>query len=271
MLISTPISAIPAIVASVREQSNARTAHSLLFRRQQLRNLHKMVLENQTELIAALSKDHGRMEQESFLLDVATVLDACGQALNNLDEWTQHEKVTIGNPLFFFDSCEVRQVSLGAVLIIGTWNLPVQLTLVPLVAAICGGNCAVLKLSEVAVHVSNTLSQLIPKYLDTEAYRVVTGAIPETSALLNEKFDLIFYTGNTQVGKIIMAAAAKTLTPVVLELGGKSPCIVDKNVDIGVSARRIMYGKIVNCGQTCVAPDYVLVILVSNQRLTKLS
>ncbi|HYL51007.1 MAG TPA: aldehyde dehydrogenase family protein, partial [Acidimicrobiia bacterium] len=144
-------------------------------------------------------------------------------------------------------------------LIIGPWNYPVQLVLAPLIGAIAAGNCAVLKPSEVAPHASRTLARILPEYLDPDAVAVVEGAVPETTALLAERFDHVFYTGNGAVGRIVMEAAAKHLTPVTLELGGKSPAIVDRHADVAVAARRIAWGKYVNAGQTCVAPDYVLV------------
>jgi aldehyde dehydrogenase (NAD+) len=135
----------------------------------------------------------------------------------------------------------------------------VQLAIAPLAAAIAAGNCAVVKPSEVTPHVSAALARLVPKYLDREAVALVEGGVPETQALLAERWDHIFYTGNCRVGRIVMEAAAKHLTPVTLELGGKSPCIVDRDCDLDVAARRITWGKFLNAGQTCVAPDYVLV------------
>jgi aldehyde dehydrogenase (NAD+) len=148
---------------------------------------------------------------------------------------------------------------LGVVLVIAPWNYPVQLALVPLIGALAGGNCVVLKPSEVAPATSAVLARLIPRYLDPECVAVVEGGVPETTALLAERFDHVFYTGNGTVGRIVMEAAAKHLTPVTLELGGKSPCLVDSEVDLDVAARRIVWGKFFNAGQTCVAPDYALV------------
>ncbi|HWC17322.1 MAG TPA: aldehyde dehydrogenase family protein, partial [Terriglobales bacterium] len=148
---------------------------------------------------------------------------------------------------------------LGVVLIIGTWNYPVQLTLMPLVAAIAAGNCVIVKPSEVSAATSAALARLMPVYLDSNCIGVVEGGANETAALLNEKFNHIFYTGGARVGKIVAQAAAQSLTPVTLELGGKSPCIVDETANIEVAARRIAFGKFLNAGQTCIAPDYVLV------------
>jgi len=144
-------------------------------------------------------------------------------------------------------------------LIIGAWNYPVQLTLVPLIGAIAAWNCVVLKPSEVSPHTAQLLANILPKYLDKQAYRVVNGGVAETTTLLEQKFDHILYTGNGNVGKIVMRAAAAHLTPVTLELGGKSPAIVDSNVNIVNAARRIAWGRFMNAGQTCIAPDYVLI------------
>ena len=144
-------------------------------------------------------------------------------------------------------------------LIIGAWNYPFQLTLVPLVGAIAAGNAAIIKPSEISPYSAQLLADLIPRYLDPELYQVVNGGVPETSRLLELAFDHIIYTGNGQVGKIVMAAAAKHLTPVTLELGGKSPCFVDRGSDLATVARRVAWGRFVNNGQTCIAPDYVLI------------
>ena len=156
-------------------------------------------------------------------------------------------------------SAEIVPEPLGVVLIIAPWNYPTQLLLAPLVAALAAGNTVVLKPSEVAPATSAAMAELIPQYLDERVVTVVTGGVDETTELLAERFDHIFYTGNGTVGRIVMAAAAKHLTPVTLELGGKSPAIVAADADIDVAARRIAWGKFLNAGQTCVAPDYVLV------------
>jgi aldehyde dehydrogenase (NAD+) len=147
----------------------------------------------------------------------------------------------------------------GVVLIIAPWNYPMSMILAPLVGAVAAGNCAVLKPSEVTRHTSEALARIIPRYLDPEAFTVIEGGVPETTELLEQRFDHILYTGNERVARIVMTAAAKHLTPVTLELGGKSPCLVDKSADLEVAASRIAWGKFINAGQTCVAPDHVLV------------
>jgi aldehyde dehydrogenase (NAD+) len=147
----------------------------------------------------------------------------------------------------------------GVVLIIAPWNYPLSMVAAPLVGAVAAGNCAIMKPSEITTHTSAALAAILPRYLDKDAFAVVEGGVPETTELLEQKFDHILYTGNERVAQIVMMAAAKHLTPVTLELGGKSPCIIDKSADIEVAASRIAWGKFINAGQTCVAPDHVLV------------
>ena len=173
-----------------------------------------------------------------------------------LSRWTKPKRV---GGMRLLGRSQIVQDPLGVVLIISPWNYPVQLLFSPLVGALAAGNAVVLKPSEVTPHTSAVLAKHVPDYLDTEAVALVEGAVEETTALLAERFDHIFYTGNGTVGRIVMEAAAKHLTPVTLELGGKSPCIVDDDVDVETTARRIAWGKFMNAGQTCVAPDYLLV------------
>jgi aldehyde dehydrogenase (NAD+) len=156
------------------------------------------------------------------------------------------------------DKPQIRSQPLGTVLIIGAWNYPIQLVVVGLVGAIAAGNTAILKPSELSENTAQILADLLPQYLDPECVKVVNGAIPESTVLLRLRFDHIMYTGNSQVARIVMRAAAEHLTPVTLELGGKSPVVVDEDVDVRVTARRIVWGRFMNCGQTCIAPDYVL-------------
>jgi len=154
---------------------------------------------------------------------------------------------------------EIVHEPLGVILIIGPWNYPLQLIFNPLIAAFSAGNCAAIKPSEIAANCSSAIARLIPKYLDTSAVKVFEGGVPVTTALLKEKFDHIFYTGNTTIGKVIARAAAEHLTPITLELGGKNPCIIDKDANLSVAAHRIIWGKFTNNGQTCLAPDYLIV------------
>jgi aldehyde dehydrogenase (NAD+) len=235
----------------------------LEWRRKQLEQLKALATENAEELVAALQADFGKPTLEAWTTDVAVVAMDCALALKNLRRWTRPEKVSTPMQQQPGRSRIVRD-PLGVVLIIAPWNYPVQLLLSPLVGAIAAGNCAVLKPSEITPHTSAVLAKLIPKYLDPDCITLVEGAVPETTALLAQRFDHIFYTGNGAVARVVLEAAAKHLTPVTLELGGKSPCIIDRNANIEVAARRIAWGKFLNAGQTCVAPDYIAPTLVRN-------
>ena len=224
----------------------------------QLRRLGALLVERETELLDALAADLGKPAIEGYVTEVAFTRAEIDFALANLDTWVKPEKVTV--PLTQQPAkAQIVREPLGSVLVIGPWNYPLQLVLAPLVAAIAAGNAAVIKPSELAPASSHVLARLIPEYLDPECIAVVEGGIPETTALLAERWDHIFYTGNGTVGRVVMEAAAKHLTPVTLELGGKSPAIVDRHANLGVAAKRIAWGKFINTGQTCVAPDYVLV------------
>src|SRR5262250_3045768 len=190
--------------------------------------------------------------------DVKYISSEADHAIAHLRRWMK--PLPVNTPLVLTPSrTQVRFDPLGVGLIIGAWNYPVMLTLSPLIAAISGGNAAVIKPSEVAPATAEVIARRLPEYLDRAAFSVVRGAAPETTALLEQQWDHIFLTGGTAVAKIVMAAAAKTLTPVVLELGGKSPAIVHSSADLRVAARRIAHGRLSNAGQTCTAPDYVLV------------
>ncbi|MEW6776067.1 MAG: aldehyde dehydrogenase family protein [Bdellovibrionota bacterium] len=249
---------IPSVVESLRKSFQSGRTRPLGWREGQLSALIKMLKEREGEFTQALTKDLGKPQFESFTAELAFVIQEAVLSRKNLRKWARPEKVStplVAQP----GKSEVRKDPLGVTLVIGAWNYPVQLTLAPLIGAIAAGNCAVVKPSEVAAHTSALLAKLVPLYLDQECIRIVEGAIQETTELLDQKWDLIFYTGNGNVAKVIMAAATKNLTPVVLELGGKSPCIVDSDADVTLAARRIAWGKFYNAGQTCTAPDYVLV------------
>jgi aldehyde dehydrogenase (NAD+) len=253
---ATDLTAIPGVVASLRATFDSGRTRPLAWRREQLGRLRDLMRAHGDELVAALRADFGKPELEARMMDIGQVPIECSLALRNLRRWTRPERAA-GLPLL--GRSRIVREPLGVVLIIAPWNYPVGLLLSPLVGALAAGNCAVLKPSEVTAHTAEVLARRVPEYLDRSAVAVVTGAAHETQALLSERFDHIFYTGGGRVGRIVMKAAAETLTPVTLELGGKSPCIVDLDVDVRVAARRIAWGKFLNAGQTCVAPDYVLV------------
>ena len=264
--VAAPVSAIPGIVAELRASYDAGVMRSLASRRTQLDQLRRMLTEQEDKILAALEIDLNKAPMEAYATEIGLVVGEIKAALKHLDSWCASEKVKIGLT-FKPGSAEIRPEPLGVVLIIAPWNYPTQLLLAPLVAAIAAGNTVVLKPSEVAAATSMVMAELIPQYLDERVVSVVTGGVDETTELLAERFDHIFYTGNGTVGRIVMAAAAKHLTPVTLELGGKSPVIVTADADVDVAARRIAWGKFVNAGQTCVAPDYVLVDAAVEDRL----
>lgn len=217
-----------------------------------------MIDENEPAIIDALHKDLRKHPFEARVMEIALVRGEIWEMIDNIDSWSRGEKAHTEGVLMI-ENCRIEPDPLGTVLIIGAWNYPIQVTLLPLVGAIAAGNTAVVKPSEVAEHSAALMEELLSRYFPKDIVGVVNGGVKETTALLDEKFDHIIYTGSGRVGKIIMSAAAKHLTPVTLELGGKSPTIVDDVKDMQVVAQRIMWGKAVNAGQTCIAPDYIFV------------
>lgn len=227
------------------------------FRRAQLQQLLRMLQENEETILKALHQDLAKPKFEAVLAEMDIVINELYFALSNLRSWMQPEYVT-KTLATKVDDCYVRRQPLGLVLIIGPWNYPLQLLLLPLVSAIAAGNCAIIKPSEVSPAVEAVVAELIPKYLSQDCFAVVCGGADETQALLHHKFDHIFYTGSQAVGRRILQAAAPHLTPVTLELGGKCPCFIHDRVSIIDAARRLIWAKFFNAGQSCVAPDYVL-------------
>jgi aldehyde dehydrogenase (NAD+) len=249
---------IPSLVNKLRVTFAEGTTRPLSWRKQQLKQLKTMLETEQAAFLEALKLDLHKCEQEAWTSEIGFVISDIDHSLRHLGSWTKPRKVA--TPMFVQPGKSYLQPEpLGTVLIIGAWNYPVQLVLAPLVAAIAAGNCAVIKPSELSSHTAALLAKLVPRYLNSNAIEVVLGAVAETTALLAQRFDHILYTGGETVGKIVMRAAAEYLTPVTLELGGKCPCIVDRNTNLEVTAARIVWSKWMNAGQTCVAPDYVLV------------
>jgi aldehyde dehydrogenase (NAD+) len=228
------------------------------WRVEQLTALNQMIVENEKEIIAALHTDLGKSETEAWLTEVGYSTADIKDNVKRLKSWMKPTKVSTPMMAKPGKSYIVNE-PLGVALIIGAWNYPFQLVITPLVAAIAAGNCAVIKPSELSEATSALLAKLVPKYLDNAAFKVVEGGKDVSTQLLAQAFDKYFYTGGEQVGRIVMTAAAKHLSSVTLELGGKSPCIVDGETNIDVAVKRIVWGKWMNAGQTCVAPDYVLI------------
>ncbi|HBJ2610104.1 aldehyde dehydrogenase [Clostridium botulinum] len=228
------------------------------FRIEALKKLKRNIKINENNIFKALKIDLNKSEFETFITEIGIVYDEINGAIKNIKKWSKPKKVK--TPITnFLASSYIYNEPYGVALIMSPWNYPFQLIMAPLVGAISAGNCVLLKPSELAIKTEKIIVKIIKDTFSDEYIGVITGGIEESTALLKEKFDYIFYTGGINVGKIVMRAAAEHLTPITLELGGKSPCIVDKDANIDLAARRIAWGKFLNAGQTCVAPDYLVV------------
>lgn len=245
------------MVQSLRESFSSGKTLSLTYREKQLRSLMRMYKENGSKIVEALAIDLRKSKQETVTMEIGILVNDLRSMLGNLSQWAKCERPP-KDIVTCIDGVYVYHEPFGVVLVFGAWNYPLQLTMAPVHGAIAAGNCVIIKPSEVSSATSKFFADTIPKYLDSSCYKVVTGGPVEATALLRERFDFICFTGSTTVGKIIHAAAAKHLTPTMLELGGKSPTYIDDSVDITLTARRLLWGKCVNAGQTCIAPDYVL-------------
>ncbi|MER5728287.1 aldehyde dehydrogenase family protein [Streptomyces sp. NPDC002138] len=245
------------VVARLRTAFATGRTKPLSWRTSQLEALRTLLTERGDELAAALRSDLGKSRAEAYRTEIDFTVREIDHTLDHLADWLRPQPAPVPERLSPATAHTVQD-PLGVVLVIAPWNYPLQLLLAPVVGALAAGNCVVAKPSELSPATSRAVADLLPRYLDHEAVAVVEGAVPETTELLAQRFDHIFYTGNGQVGRIVMRAAAENLTPVTLELGGKSPVFVDRGTDIGVVAARLAATKFMNAGQTCVAPDYVL-------------
>jgi aldehyde dehydrogenase (NAD+) len=249
---------IPELVSSQKLFFRTGETLELSFRLKQLQKLRDLVSDNHHLLSDAVYRDFGKPEFEVYTNEIAVLLQEIDTHVKNLSGWAKPESVK-GTKLTFPSRNNIYSQPYGTVLIIGTWNYPVHLLLLPLIGAISAGNCAILKPSEQAPETSRTIAGLISDRFDSNYLACVEGDAGTSQELLKEKFNYIFFTGSTRVGKMVMQAAAEHLTPVTLELGGKSPAIIHKDAEIEIAARRIWWGKYVNAGQTCVAPDFAAV------------
>ncbi len=228
------------------------------FRLKMLTTLQKAITEHETEITDALQRDLNKAPFEAYETEIGIILGELRYIIKNLKSWAKPRQVK--TPLTHFKSTSyIVPEPYGVVLIMSPWNYPFQLTVAPLVGAIAAGNCSVVKPSAYSPATSAIIVKIIRKYFDEGFIAVVEGGRQANQELLEQKFDYIFFTGSVNVGKLVMSAAAKNLTPLTLELGGKSPCIVDRDANLKIAARRIVWGKCLNAGQTCVAPDYLLV------------
>nr|5MYP_A Chain A, Aldehyde dehydrogenase [Trypanosoma brucei]5MYP_B Chain B, Aldehyde dehydrogenase [Trypanosoma brucei] len=257
---NTSLENIPVIVSKCREAFNDDANRDLKKRKQVLRSLLNLVEENTDEFCKAIHRDRRRHRDETVVMEILPLRNEVWHLIEHMDEYVKPVKPTMEGAAAL-DDCELQYEPLGVVLVIGTWNYPLLLILQPLLGALAAGNTAVIKPSELAPATAELLTKLLPKYVSSDVVGIVNGGVSETTAVLKERFDHILYTGSARVAEIVMAAAAKHLTPVTLELGGKSPVVVDDTCadNMKVVAERIMWGKIINAGQTCIAPDYVVV------------
>jgi aldehyde dehydrogenase (NAD+) len=240
------------------------------FRIRQLEKLKKSIIKYEDEIIDALKKDLNKSSFETYITEIGTILQEITYTIKHIRKWVRPKRVRTSIAQFISTS-KIYSDPYGITLIISPWNYPFQLTMAPLIGSIAGGNCSVLKLSAYSVNASKIIDKIIGETFDEKYIKVVQGGREVNKELLNQKFDYIFFTGGVSMGKIVMEAASKHLTPVTLELGGKSPCIIDETANIDLAAKRIIWGKILNSGQTCIAPDYLLVHKsVKNQLIDKI-
>ncbi|KAF9225706.1 NAD-dependent aldehyde dehydrogenase [Gyrodon lividus] len=257
-LVYTPLEDIPQIHTTLQKNFRAGKLRSIEARKAQILQLAYLIQDNYDRFKESFAADLGRPPLETAFLELDSTISDCKIAYERVEKWARTEKASFNINFAAFRPV-IRKEPKGVVLSISPFNYPVWLALGPMIGAIAAGNCFVLKPSELSPATSGLIAELVPKYLDPDVVRVILGAVPETTKLLELPWDHILYTGSGRVAKVVCAAAAKTLSPVSLELGGKSPVVVDPNCDIKTAARRIMWGKCVNTGQTCVAPDYILV------------
>ncbi|KAJ6521544.1 aldehyde dehydrogenase [Mycena vulgaris] len=254
----TPISEIPLIRDTLRANFRKGIPRPIEWRKQQVLQLARMVQENKEEFAESLTKDLGKPKLNAYVQEIGPLIERCIASARELDDWAKPVAVEVPDWQKAWKPT-VYKAAKGTVLVISPWNFPLVLSLQPFLGAIAAGCCAVLKPSELSPHFAELLAELFPKYLDPAAYRVVLGGVPEITKILELQWDHIFYTGNGRIARIISAAAAQHLTPLTFELGGKSPVIVDPSFDIKLAAKRTLWAKSQNCGQLCVAPDYVLI------------
>ena len=258
-----------AIHAGLRRYFDSGATRPLEWRRAQLRGLDAFLREREEDIAAAIHADLRKSAAEAWLTETGYLRSEIRHALKHIRQWTRPRRVPVPLP-YLPGRAVVERDPLGVVLIIGAWNYPLQLTLAPLVAAIAGGNCVALKPSEMAPATSRLLASELPRSLDPASLKVVEGDGAVSAGLLEHRFDHIFFTGSRRKGREVMRAAARHLTPVTLELGGKCPVIVSEKADLRVAARRIAWAKFLNAGQTCISPDYLLVHQSVEEPLLKL-
>jgi len=249
---------ITALVQQQKDFFKSQQTKNLEYRKASLKRLREEIVKCEKEIITALYNDFRKPEFECVISETAIVINELDMVLKNLYSWAKPESVT---PvlLTFPSTSKIYKEPYGTVLIIAPWNYPFQLVFSPLIGAVAAGNTAVVKPSELTPHTSKVITDIISKVFDKHHVCVFEGDAGVAEKLLQERWDYIFFTGSISIGKIVAKAAAENLTPITLELGGKNPCIIDQTANIKLAAKRIVWGKFINCGQTCIAPDYILI------------
>ena len=255
---NTSLPKIESLVKNHKQYFSEQHTKDVQFRIDQLRKLKRSILQHEQEIAKALHDDLKKSYEEAYLTEISIVLSEIDYHLKNIKSWAKPQSVS--TPMHLLpSSSKLIYEPLGLALIVSPWNYPFQLVINPLIGAISAGCCAMVKPSPYTPAVASVLDKIIKQTFDENYISIVQGDREVNTNLFNQKVDVIFFTGSPALGKVVMTAAAKDLTPVILELGGKSPCIVDKDANLSVSAKRIIWGKSINAGQTCIAPDYVFV------------
>lgn len=257
---------IDSVLNKQQDYFNKGKTNDLAYRKKQLLKLRGLIKEYESNLILSMKADLGKSAFETYATELGLVYEEIGLHLKKLKRWTARQRVS--TPLAAIPASSfVQHEPFGCVLILAPWNYPFQLVFAPLIGAISAGNCAIIKPSEFSKHTSQLIAEIINNHFDEAYLKVIQGDAKISSELTSKAFNLIFFTGSTTVGKLVMKAAAENLVPVVLELGGKSPCIVHTDANLKQAAKRIIWGKCINAGQTCIAPDYLLVDKKIHQQL----
>ena len=246
------------LLANQRQYFKAQNTKTLAARKSTLKRFKQLLQENEAKIYEAVNADFQKSEYEAFLTEWAILIKDIDEALGALPKWMKAQKVRT-NLVNLPGKSYLMPEPLGICLVIGAWNYPMQLSFAPAIAALAAGNTVILKPSELAANSAKCMADLVAQYFDPRLFTVVLGGVAETTALLEERFDKIFFTGSPAVGRIVYQAAAKHLTPVTLELGGKSPAILTPSADLPKAIKRLVWAKFLNAGQTCIAPDYLFI------------
>ena len=249
---------IPKLVSAQKHFFASQQTKDISFRKNALRKLQSELFKREADIVQALYNDFKKSEYEAIMTETSIVYSELKMAIKNIEKWNKPKKV-LPSILNFPSSAKIYSEPYGTVLIIAPWNYPFQLAISPLIGAIAAGNTIVLKPSELTPHTSTIVREIIEAVFDERHVAVIEGGVPVAQELLTLRWDYIFFTGSVNVGRIVAKAAAEFITPVTLELGGKSPCVVDDSASIKLAAKRIAWGKFINGGQTCIAPDYILI------------